>query len=33
MAGSTREQFRRMIVTETARWKKRVQETGIKLEE
>jgi tripartite-type tricarboxylate transporter receptor subunit TctC len=33
MVGSTPEQFRQMIVTETARWKKLVQDTGIKLEE
>ena len=31
--GSTPAQFRQLIVTETARWQKVVQETGIKLEE
>jgi tripartite-type tricarboxylate transporter receptor subunit TctC len=33
MVGSTPEQFRKMIITETARWKKLVAETGIKLED
>lgn len=33
LIGSTPEQFRQHIVTETARWRKLVQDTGMKLEE